>query len=101
MSKTVIDAAFKDDRRIISISFGEKCQGIGNDAFNGCDSLEEVDAKNISKIGSNAFAKCSKLGYIKAKSEQSVKICVISAFLSIPVGTFKLSKIVSEYVYKP
>lgn len=64
MSKTVIDAAFKDDRRIISISFGEKCQGIGNDAFNGCDSLEEVDAKNISVIGSNAFAKCSKLGYI-------------------------------------
>ena len=65
MANTVIDAGkFKDDKRIISITFGEKCQGIGNDAFYGCDSLEEIDAKNISEIGSNAFAKCSKLGYI-------------------------------------
>ena len=43
------------------LTFGPNVNRIGNDAFNACTGLEELDLGGVKVIGSNAFAKCSGL----------------------------------------
>lgn len=88
MSKTVVSGAFKGDRAILSVEFGKDCRGIGDDAFNECSSLNEInDDNNIETIGSNAF-KRTKLKSVKFDNLYSIgsgAFCECSDITSVEI----------------
>lgn len=58
MSKIGVDNnAFIEQNTIISVKFGENCTFVGNNAFENCKSLTEINDDNIiESIGTNAFS---------------------------------------------
>ena len=63
--KGVKDNAFKNQTTILSSVFGNQCKFVGENAFNGCYNLSQINDDNvIESIGSYAFYECKKLSQI-------------------------------------
>nr|MCR5100380.1 Ig-like domain-containing protein [Butyrivibrio sp.] len=68
---TAIDGnAFKNCKKLKSVSIPSNIQTIGNNAFTNCSKLKKVTLpKNVTKIGKNTFKGCSSLSKIVIKSK--------------------------------
>lgn len=64
--------AFKNNKKITSVTIGKNIESIGNSAFEGCTKLKNVNIKSTSLtgIGSKAFSKCKLLKTIKISSKK-------------------------------
>ena len=59
------DNYFSEDDSILSIKFGKKCVGVGNNTFFKCTSLEGINDDNmIGNIGESAFEGCSDISTV-------------------------------------
>jgi uncharacterized repeat protein (TIGR02543 family) len=60
--------AFKNNKRLRSVTIGKNVKSIGAQAFSGCTKLKTVNIKgtNLKRIGANAFKNTSKSIVIKA-----------------------------------
>ncbi len=64
--KSIPYGAFRDNRKIKSITIPDSVEDISSEAFWGCDSLVEiVIPDSVKSIGSNAFWYCSSLKRVK------------------------------------
>ncbi len=80
---TIKSSAFKDHKKMTSLTGGKNIATIGAFAFKGCTSLKRaVIGKNVKKIGKKAFYKCTKLSDIQIRSKKLTKIGA-SAFKKI------------------
>ena len=53
----VSQGSFAGQLTIIEVEFGSECSFVGDEAFNGCSSLEKINEGNvIEEIGASAFA---------------------------------------------
>lgn len=68
---SVAPSAFKNNKRITSVTIQKNVEVIGNSAFAGCTKLKKVAAKStkLKNIGSKAFYNCKKLTNITIKSK--------------------------------
>ncbi|MCR5701530.1 MAG: leucine-rich repeat protein [Lachnospiraceae bacterium] len=58
----VADNAFKDNKKLESITIGNNISSIGDNAFLNCTNLKNVSISNkVKEIGDNTFKNCSKL----------------------------------------
>lgn len=64
-SYSVSNGSFAPDSALVSVSLSDSMTEIGEGAFAYCDSLEEIDLRNVVTIGANAFANCSSLARIE------------------------------------
>ena len=73
---TAIDSnAFKDNKYIQTVTIGSNVTSIGNNAFDGCSNLSKVSGgAKLKTIGSKAFARCPKLSSFKISSKVLSKI---------------------------
>lgn len=69
------DAAFKGNKKIVSVTIGKYVRTIGKQAFYNCKKLKyvRINSKDISKIGSKAFYKNAKTLKVKAPAKKSSK----------------------------
>lgn len=93
--------AFKDNLKITSVVFPEKCKlGIGDNAFANCLKLEKVVFAGDEKyIGNNAFYNCTALksvtfekgdAYIEYIGEAAFRNCFSLSAIEITSGTKKI-----------
>ena len=62
MDKIGVSGNFSGSSTIVGVKFGENCTFVGDNAFEGCTSLVEINDDNvIEEIGSNAFKGCEAL----------------------------------------
>lgn len=62
--------AFKNNKKVTSVTIGKNVLKIGNQAFSGCTKLSSVKGmKKVSSIGTKAFYKCSKIKKIVIPSK--------------------------------
>lgn len=67
--------AFKNNKKIKTVTIGNNVQLIQANAFRGCKQLKQVViGKNVATIGKQAFYECSKLKKIKIKSTKLKKV---------------------------
>lgn len=68
---SVAPSAFKNNKKITSVTVQKNVEVIGNSAFAGCVNLKKVTAKStkLKNIGSKAFYNCKKLTNITIKSK--------------------------------
>ena len=63
-------SAFKNNKKIKTVTIGNNVTKIGASAFSGCTSLQSVKlAKNVKTIGDKAFYNCKKLSSITLSSK--------------------------------
>ena len=84
-SGTGTKGAFAGNTTITSIKLSEKIKYIGDDAFNGCTALSQVNlnAKNCEVVGDRAFKNCARLNSINFTASDhtsSIKILGAEAF---------------------
>lgn len=85
---SIADNAMKKNKVIEVITIGKEVKTIGNSAFEGCPNLIEVEiGKNVTSIGSKAFYSCKKLNTINIKSKK-LKYVGSSAFKKIKKGGY-------------
>ncbi len=88
--------AYKNNKKITSITIGNNVTSIGASAFQGCTKLKKVTVgKNVKTIGKKAFYKCTALTTFTCKSTALVKIGA-SAFQGckkLKTATFKSKKL--------
>lgn len=94
--------AFKNNKKIRSITIGNNITSIGANAFYGCRNVKSITiGKNVSKIGAKAFYGCKKVKTLTIKSTKlTVKTVGKKAFsktpknmkVSIPKKKFKSYK---------
>jgi hypothetical protein len=71
---TVAASAFKNNKKITSVTLGSNITSVGKDAFSGCTKLKSVTiGKNVTTIGKNAFKGCKKLKTITINSTKLKK----------------------------
>ena len=95
---SIAKGAFKNNKKIKTVTIGSNIETIGAEAFSGCSNLQTVIFKgnNIKVIGAKAFYKCTKIKKIVIPS--SVNKIGKQAFFgcknlkSITVKTSKLNK---------
>ena len=70
--KTIGTSAFRSQMSLANVNFGEltSLESIGDNAFNGCDHLTEIDFSPsiLEQIGTSAFANCYSITAIKLPS---------------------------------
>ncbi len=102
VNRNIPQSAFKSQSTITSVHFGSKCSSVGQDAFNGCTSLSEINDDNaIEEIYGGAFANTKlssvtfrKLKYIDSFGSGAFENCSyltninIQNCKSIPENTF-------------
>ncbi|MGN0361026.1 MAG: leucine-rich repeat protein [Hominisplanchenecus sp.] len=68
-------SAFKNNKKVTSVSIGKNVEKLGSNAFAGCANLKTVTIKSakLKEIGSKAFYNCKKLKTITIKSKQLKK----------------------------
>ena len=73
---SVAPSAFKNNKKITSLTVGKNVKSIGSSAFAGCTGLKKVviSSKGLEQIDSKAFSGCKKLGSIKIKSTSLKKV---------------------------
>ncbi|MBE5925252.1 MAG: leucine-rich repeat domain-containing protein [Lachnospiraceae bacterium] len=63
--KEIADNAFKDNKKVESITVGSNITKIGDNAFSDCNNLKKVNLPpSLTKIENNAFANCKNLSSI-------------------------------------
>lgn len=69
-------SAFKNNKTATSVSIGKNVETIGSGAFAGCTQLKKVTAKStaLKEIGSKVFMGCKKLKTLTIKSKKLKKI---------------------------
>lgn len=69
-------SAFKNNKKVTSVSIGTNVENIGKNAFSGCGKLKTVTVKSkkLKQIGAKAFYKCKKLNSITFKCTKAPKI---------------------------
>ena len=61
----IADKAFKNNKKLTTVTIGSNVTKIGKEAFSGCSALKKVTiGKNVTSIGNKAFYKCTKLSSI-------------------------------------
>lgn len=53
--------AFKDNARITSVAFSDKCKSVRDSAFYGCIKLNHVDINTVLQLGHHTFQNCPEL----------------------------------------
>lgn len=73
---SVAASAFKNNKKIKSVTIGKNVTSIGSSAFVNCTSLKKVvvNSKKLSQIGSKAFSGCKNLTSITLKSTALKKV---------------------------
>ncbi|MCM1158959.1 MAG: leucine-rich repeat domain-containing protein, partial [Clostridium sp.] len=67
--------AFRDNKKIKTVTIGNNVKEIGKNAFRGCKNLKKVTiGKNVTTIGSYAFYDCKKLSLIEIHSSKITKV---------------------------
>ena len=67
--------AFKNNKKIKTVTIGQNVKEIGKNAFRGCKNLKKVTiGKNVTTIGSYAFYNCKKLNSIEIRSSKIKKV---------------------------
>ena len=67
--------AFKNNKKIKTVTIGQNVKEIGKNAFRGCKNLKKVTiGKNVTTIGSYAFYGCKKLNSIEIRSSKLKKV---------------------------
>ena len=67
--------AFKNNKKIKTVTIGQNVKEIGKNAFRGCKNLKKVTiGKNVTTIGSYAFYNCKKLSSIEIRSSKIKKV---------------------------
>ena len=81
---SVAPSAFKNNKKMKSLAVGKNVTSIGSSAFAGCTALKKVtmSAKGLKQIGSKAFSGCKNLTSIQIKST-SLKTVGKNAFKGI------------------
>ena len=70
----IAEGAFKNNKKLTSVTINKNVTTIGADAFSGCTKLKSiVIPKNITTIGKNAFGGCKKLTKITISSTKLTK----------------------------
>ncbi len=61
----IADKAFKNNKKLTTVTIGNNVTKIGKEAFSGCSALKKVTiGKNVTSIGNKAFYKCTKLASV-------------------------------------
>ena len=61
----IADKAFKNNKKLTTVTIGSNVTKIGKEAFSGCSALKKVTiGKNVTSIGNKAFYKCTKLASV-------------------------------------
>ncbi|MCR5546089.1 MAG: leucine-rich repeat domain-containing protein [Lachnospiraceae bacterium] len=94
----VADGAFKNDKKVTTVTLGKNVETIGKNAFSGNTNLKKVTlGKNVTTIGKNAFSGDKKLQTITIKSSKVKKIGK-NAFKNVENTTIKVpAKKVKKY----
>lgn len=81
----IANGAFKNNKKIKSVTIGKNVKSIGKDAFYQCSALKKVTIpSNVSKIGAGAFEGCSRLKTVSIKTKKlSAKRVGAKAFAGI------------------
>lgn len=67
--------AFKNNKKLKSVTIGNNVKTVGESAFAGCKMLNKITiGKNVTSIGTKAFYGCKKLKQIKIRSSKLKKI---------------------------
>lgn len=68
----IADSAFKNSKKLTSVTIGANIKEIGKDAFNGCSKLNsiKVTSKAVTKVGANAFKNTTSKLVIKVPSSK-------------------------------
>lgn len=67
--------AFKNNKKVKTVTIGQNVKGIGKNAFRGCKNLKKVTiGKNVTTIGNYAFYGCKKLNLIEIRSSKLKKV---------------------------
>lgn len=100
---SIADAAFKNNKKIKTITIGNDVTKVGKSAFYGCTSLQKIKGgKNVKTIGDKAFYSCKKLTSITLSSKlttigkSAFYKCTSLKKITIPS---KVSKIGSKAFY--
>ncbi len=72
----VAASAFKNNKKMTSVTIGKNVETIGNNAFLGCTKLKKVNAKStvLKTIGSKAFGNCKSLKNMTLKTKKLKKV---------------------------
>ena len=73
---SIEEKAFKNNKKISSVTIGKNIESIGNSAFEGCTKLKNVNIKStcLTEIGSKVFSKCKLLKTIKISSKKLKRV---------------------------
>lgn len=73
---SVAASAFKNNKKVTSVTIGKNVETIGSQAFAGCDALKKVTIKSsvLKEIGSKAFSGDKKLSSIVIRSKNLKKV---------------------------
>lgn len=85
--------AFKNCKKLKSVTIGENLTKIGDNAFRGCSKLKKVtiNSKKLTKIGSKAFSGINKNAKVKVPKTKYKKIAKLIRKAKAP-KTVKISK---------
>ncbi|MCM1499190.1 MAG: leucine-rich repeat domain-containing protein [Clostridium sp.] len=72
---SVSASAFRNNKKIKTVTIGQNVKEIGKNAFRGCKNLKKVTiGKNVTTIGNYAFYGCKKLNLIEIRSSKLKKV---------------------------
>ena len=95
--------AFYDFSSLISIELSNKVITIGDMAFAGCSSMENINMPSVEKIGEYAFSRCFKLNNIvlpetlKEIGDNAFYRCESLSYIRIPASVIKIGTSVFAY----
>ena len=95
-------SAFKNNKKITSVTIGKNVRKIGNKAFYGCKKIKTVNlGSGVTTIGSSAFEKCSALTKITVpKSTTAIGAKAFKGDSKLKLITIKSTKLTSKTLAK-
>lgn len=95
------NAAFKNNTTITSVSFGSRCNYVGEDAFAGCTSLSNLTGTNmLTKIKEGAFRGCTSLTEIEFTKLGSIGNSAFNGCSSLTYIGIPNCKNIGKYAFK-
>lgn len=82
-----------------TVSFGKAGTVIGARAFEGCESLTNVDFTNVSSVGDYAFYKCNALQNVDLKSVETLGACAFRESKGLTSVNLSTLTTVSDYAF--
>ena len=93
------EKAFKNNKKITTVTIGKNVKTIGKNAFNGCTKLKTVKGcKGVTSIGASAFQGCSKLtsmamgAKLTTIGDKAFYKCTALTKITIPAKVTKIGK---------